>query len=158
MAFNLKTKDFKIRTTIPFTAGEKYQAVVTDVAVVKGVKDPSNEYLRITLKVEDHEELQLFGTLYDAIDENGYARASLLKKIAKQLSEEMVSNSTFDVVEYLSKLEASSHTDEPKTIGVYVLPRKDSNYCYLSAKAYASAVEWFAQQDEEADTDFSVLG
>lgn len=153
MAFSIKMKGLEeVRTTIPYTSGEKYDAVVSDVAVVKG-KDSVSEYLRITFKVQEHEELQMFGNLRDTVDENGNVRSSLLKKIAKQLSEERVSDRTFNVVELLQRLEASSHTDTPETIGVYVFAHKDGNKCYLSAKAYASAVQWYAEQEAEDDED-----
>lgn len=146
MAFSIKMKGLEeVRTTIPYNSGEKYDAVVSDVAVVKG-KDNVSEYLRITFKVAEHEELQMFGNLHDTVDENGNVRVSLLKKIAKQLSEEYVSDRTFNVVELLQRLEASSHTDTPETIGVYVLVHKDGNKCYLSSRAYASAVQWYAEQ------------
>lgn len=151
MAFSIKMRGLEeVRTTIPYTSGEKYDALVSDVAVVKG-KDNVSEYLRITFKVAEHEELQMFGNLHDTVDENGNVRVSLLKKVAKQLSEEYVSDRTFNVVEVLQRLEASSHTDTPEYIEVYVLVRKDGNKCYLSAKAYASAVQWYAEQDA-ADT------
>lgn len=153
MAFSIKMKGLEeVRTTIPYVSGEKYDAVVSDVAVVKG-KDSVSEYLRITFKVAEHEELQMFGNLHDTVDENGNVRVSLLKKVAKQLSEECVSDRTFNVVELLQRLEASSHTDTPETIGVYVLVRKDGNKCYLSSRAYASAVQWYAEQDVEAGED-----
>lgn len=145
MAFNLGNFKEKIITTVPYVAGKRYEATVVDVSVVK------TDYLRITFKVEDHEDVSMFGTLYPTVNKEGKRKPSLLETVKRQLSG--VLDKPTDIVSYLEMLEASSHTEDPKTIGIYVLPVADKLKVYLSKEAYDGAVDYFNQQntDEEAD-------
>lgn len=144
MAFNLGNFKEKVVTTVPYVAGECYEATVIDVSVVK------TDYLRITFKVEDHENVSMFGTLYPTVSkEDGKRKPSLLETVKRQLSG--IFDKPTDIVAYLGELEASSHTEDPKTIGIYVLPVADKLKVYLSKASYDSAVAYYNQQNTCAE-------
>lgn len=145
MSFNLGNFKEKVITTVPYETGKRYEAIVTDVAVVK------TDYLRITFKVEGHENVSMFGTLYPTVSREGKRKSSLLETVKKHLSG--IFDKPTDVVAYLEMLEASSHTEDPKTIGIYVLPVDDKLKVYLSKVAYDSAVAYFNQQNTDEEDD-----
>lgn len=145
MSFNLGNFKEKIITTVSYVAGERYEATVTDVSVVK------TDYLRITFKVEGHENVSMFGTLYPTVNKEGKRKSSLLETVKRQLSG--IFDKPTDVVAYLEMLEASSHTEHPKTIGIYVLPVDDKLKVYLSKESYDSAVAYYNQQNTCAEAN-----
>lgn len=143
MSFNLGSFKEKVITTVPYVAGDRYEAIVTDVTVVK------TDYLRITFKVEGHDNVNMFGTLYPTVSREGKRKPSLLETVKRQLSG--IFDKPTDIVGYLGELEASSHTENPKTIGIYVLPVDDKLKVYLSKTAYDSAVAYYNQQNTCAE-------
>ena len=145
MSFDLRNFKEKVITTVPYETGKRYEAIVTDVAVVK------TDYLRITFKVEGHENVNMFGTLYPTVSREGKRKPSLLETVKRQLS--TVFDKPTDVVAYLGDLEASSHTENPKTIGIYVLPVDDKLKVYLSKASYDAAVVYFNQQNTDEEDD-----
>ena len=82
MAFNLGNFKEKVVTTVPYVAGECYEATVIDVSVVK------TDYLRITFKVEDHENVSMFGTLYPTVSKEDGKRICLGQKITAGMIKE----------------------------------------------------------------------